>query len=83
MAKKKSVDSQCNRCWMGGMWTREQIWTNATIRNTNLPQLRRAPIVKVLYKQANIGFAAEAVFFEGGGKGAFRPKKGCNAPFAG
>jgi hypothetical protein len=46
------------------------------------PQLRRAPIVKVLYKQANIGFAAEAVFFWGG-KGAFHPKKGCNAPFAG
>ncbi len=47
------------------------------------PQLGRAPIVKVLYKQANIAFAAEAVFFWGGGKGAFRPKKGCNAPSAG
>jgi hypothetical protein len=35
-----------------------------------------------LYKQADIGFAAEAVFF-GGGKGAFCPKKGCNAPSAG
>ncbi len=58
------------------------------------PQLRRAPIkfgrfiklcninVKVLYKQADIGFAAEAVFFWGG-KGAFCPKKGCNAPSAG
>ena len=44
----------------------------------NWLQLRRAPIkfgrfiklyninVKVLYKQANIGFAAEAVFFVGG-----------------
>ncbi len=42
----------------------------------NLPQLRRAPIVKVLYKQANIGFAAEAVFFLGGGKGRFAQKKG-------
>ncbi len=30
---------------------------------------------KVLYKQANMGFAAEAGFF-GGGKGAFCPKKG-------
>ncbi len=35
-----------------------------------------------MYKQANNGFAAEAVFF-GGGKEAFRPKKGCNAPSAG
>jgi hypothetical protein len=42
----------------------------------NLLQLRRAPIVKVLYKQANIGFAAEAVFFWGGGRGRFAPKKG-------
>ena len=25
----------------------------------------------------------KAVFFGGGGKGAFRPKKGCNAPSAG
>ncbi len=41
----------------------------------NLPQLRRAPIVEVLYKQANIGFAAEAVFFLGGGKGGVSPKK--------
>jgi hypothetical protein len=30
-----------------------------------------------------MGFAAEAGFFWGGGKGAFRPKKGCNAPSAG
>ncbi len=30
-----------------------------------------------MYKQADIGFAAEAVFFVGG-KGAFRPKKECN-----
>jgi hypothetical protein len=36
-----------------------------------------------LYKQADMGFAAEAGFFLGGGKGAFRPKKGCNAPSAG
>jgi hypothetical protein len=54
------------------------------------PQLRRAPIkfgrfikfkninVKVLYKQANMGFAAEADFFfwGGGGKEAFIKKKG-------
>ncbi len=50
------------------------------------PQLRRAPIkfgrfiklnninVKVLYKQANIGFAAED-FFLGGGEGGVSPKK--------
>jgi hypothetical protein len=38
--------------------------------------------IKVLYKQANMGFAAEAGFFLGGGKGAFHPKKGCNAPSA-
>ncbi len=30
-----------------------------------------------------MGFAAEAGLFLGGGKGAFCPKKGCNAPFAG
>jgi hypothetical protein len=42
----------------------------------DLPQLRRAPIVKVLYKQANIGFAAEAVFFGGGERGRFAQKKG-------
>ncbi len=35
-----------------------------------------------MYKQADIGFAAEAVYFWGG-KGAFCPKKGCNAPSAG
>ncbi len=52
----------------------------------NWSQLRCAPIkfgrfiklnninVKVLYKQANMGFAAEAVFF-GGGKGGISPKK--------
>ncbi len=53
------------------------------------PQLRRAPIkfgwfiklynidVKVLYKQANMGFAAEAGFFlGGGGRGRFAQKKG-------
>ena len=33
-------------------------------------------IVKVLYKQANIGFAAEAVFLGGGGRGRFTQKKG-------
>ncbi len=51
-------------------------------------QLWRAPIkfgwfiklyninVKVLYKQANMGFAAEAGFFlGGGGKGGVSPKK--------
>ncbi len=41
---------------------------------SHLLQLRHAPIVKVLYKQANIGFAAEAVFF-GGGKGGVSPQK--------
>ncbi len=30
-----------------------------------------------------MGFAAEAGFLGGRGKGAFRPKKGCNAPSAG
>ena len=30
-----------------------------------------------------MGFAAEAGFFGGGVKGAFRPKKGCNAPSVG
>ncbi len=52
------------------------------------PQLRRAPIkfgrfiklnninVKFLYKQADIGFAAEAVFFLGGERGHFTQKKG-------
>ncbi len=39
--------------------------------------------VKVLYKQADMGFAAEAGFLGGGGKGAFCPKKVCNAPSAG
>ena len=60
----------------------------------DLPQLQHAPIkfgrfiklnninVKVLYKQVDIGFAAEAVL-ERGGKGAFCLKKGCNAPSAG
>jgi hypothetical protein len=50
--------------------------------------MRRAPIkfgrfiklfiinIKVLYKQADMGFTVEAVFFEGWGKGAFCPKKG-------
>jgi hypothetical protein len=36
-----------------------------------------------LYKQVDMGFAAEAGLFLGGGKGAFCPKKGCNAPSAG
>ncbi len=39
--------------------------------------------VKVLYNQADMGFAAEAGLFFLGGKGAFRPKKGCNAPSTG
>ena len=39
--------------------------------------------VKVLYKQVDMGFAAKAGLFFWGGKGAFRPKKGCNAPSAG
>ncbi len=43
---------------------------------SDLPQLQHAPIVKVLYKQANIGFAAEAVFFWGEGRGRFAQKKG-------
>ncbi len=62
---------------------------------THWPQLRRAPIkfgwfnklyninVNVLYKQADMGFASEAGLFLGGGKGAFCPQKGCNAPSAG
>ncbi len=62
---------------------------------TNWPQLQHAPIkfgwfiklyiinVKVLYKQADMGFAAEAGFFWGGGKGVFCPKKGCNTPSTG
>jgi hypothetical protein len=29
-----------------------------------------------LYKQADMGFAAEAGFFLGGGRGRFAPKKG-------
>ncbi len=51
------------------------------------PQLQRAPIkfgwfiklyninVKVLYKQANMGFAAKVGFFWGGGKGGVLPQK--------
>jgi hypothetical protein len=31
----------------------------------------------------DMGFAAEAGLFLGGGKGVFRPQKGCNAPSAG
>ncbi len=42
---------------------------------SDLPQMRRAPIVKVLYKQTNIGFAAEAVFFGGGERGRFAQKR--------
>ncbi len=30
-----------------------------------------------------MGFASEAFLFLGGGKGAFCPQKGCNAPSAG
>ncbi len=58
-------------------------------REENWPQLRHAPIkfgwfiklyninVKVLYKQADMGFAAEAgYFFWGGERGCFAPKKG-------
>ncbi len=44
--------------------------------NDNWLQLQRAPIVKVLYKQANIGFAAERFFFGGGERGRFDQKKG-------
>ena len=51
-------------------------------RSNNLPQLRRALIVKVLYKQANIGFAAEVVFF-GGGKGGVSPPKRVERSFRG
>ncbi len=39
--------------------------------------------VKVLYTQADMGFAAEAGLFLAGGKDAFCPQKGCNAPSAG
>ncbi len=42
----------------------------------HLQQLWCAPIAKVLYKQANIGFTAEAVFFGGGERGRFAQKKG-------
>ncbi len=35
-----------------------------------------------MYKQTDMGFAAEAGFFWGG-KGEFHPKKGCNASSAG
>ena len=54
----------------------------------NWPQLQHAPIkfgrfiklyninVKVLYKQADMGFAAEAGLFFGGERGHFAPKKG-------
>jgi hypothetical protein len=39
--------------------------------------------VKVLYKQADMGFAAEAGLFWGEERGHFATKKGCNAPSAG
>ncbi len=54
----------------------------------NWPQLQHAPIkfgrfiklyninVKVLYKQADMGCAAEAGFFWGGGRERFAPQKG-------
>ncbi len=34
LLQKESVDSQCNRYWMGWMQTREQNWTNITVQNT-------------------------------------------------
>ncbi len=39
-------------------------------------------MLKFFYKQANMGFAAEAGFFLGGGGGVL-PKKGYNAQSAG
>ncbi len=57
-------------------------------KNNHWPQLQRAPIkfgrfiklnninVKVLYKQADMGFAAEAVFFGGEERGHIAQKKG-------
>jgi hypothetical protein len=80
-----------------GVSPKAAIFFEATARwqHMLLTQLRHAPIkfgrfiklyninVKVLYKQTNMGFTAEAGFFWGGGKGAFCPKKRCNAPSAG
>ena len=35
LLRKVSVAGKCNICWMGGMWTSEQNWTNVTVGNTN------------------------------------------------
>ncbi len=63
-------------------------WCDILLATSYWPQLRRAPIkfgrfiklnninVKVLYKQADMGFAAEAGFFLGGEGGVSPPKKG-------
>ena len=71
-----------------GTDTRTDAQTENIYSIFRVPQLRRAPIkfgrfiklnninVKVLYKQANIGFAAEAVFLGGGERGRFAQKKG-------
>ncbi len=68
-------------------WRDRMILLILSVKPTNdWPQLQRAPIkfgrfsklnninVKVFYKQADMGFAAEAVFF-GGGEGGISPKK--------
>ncbi len=61
---------------------------NGWFPSSDWPQLRRAPIkfgrfiklyninVKVLYKQTDMGFAAEAGFFLRGERGRFAQKKG-------
>ncbi len=61
-------------------------YVDQKLLKSNWPQLQHAPIkfgrfsklcninVKVLYKQTDMGFAAEADFF-GGGKGGVSPKK--------
>ncbi len=71
-------------------WFDRQDWHDHPISPTtisNWPQLRRAPIkfgrfiklysinVKVLYKQTDMGFAAEAGYLGGGGKGGISPQK--------
>ncbi len=33
--KKKSVDSQCKKCWMDTMWTCQQAWIHCTAGITN------------------------------------------------
>ena len=68
-------------------WLYLKMLMNTVTPLTNWPQLRHAPIkfgwfiklyninVKVLYKQADMGFAAEAGLFLGGERVRFAPKK--------